>query len=110
MMLHIKDNRDGPLLGRADEKRTMHSFLTGARNGLGAALVVRGEPGIGKTALLEDVSTDAAEMTVLRSDGYEAESSIPYAALQRLGMALIDHVDELSPRHQQALRVAWGIR
>ncbi|CAN5859451.1 LuxR family transcriptional regulator [soil metagenome] len=108
IVLHIENKRDAGLIGRADEKRTLQGLLTGARNGLGAALVILGEPGIGKTALLKDVTAAASEMTVLRSDGYEAESSIPYAALQRLGMALMDDVDELSARHQQALRVAWG--
>lgn len=45
---------------------------------------------------------------MLRIDGYEAEASIPYAALQRMGLLLGEHVSALSPLHQQALRVAWG--
>lgn len=109
IVLHIENNREQGLIGRADEKQTLQGLLNGARNGLGAALVVQGEPGIGKTALLEDVTADASGVTVLRSDGYEAESSMPYAALQRLGMTLMGHIDKLSERHQQALRVAWGL-
>lgn len=95
-------------MGRSAEMRTLHGLLAGARNGLGGAVVVRGEPGIGKTTLLDHAVAESADLLVLRSDGYEAESTIPYAALQRVGMALMDEVDGLTARHRQALRVAWG--
>jgi DNA-binding CsgD family transcriptional regulator len=86
----------------------VQALVTGARNGLGGAIVVWGEPGIGKTALVNSATSDMSGVQLVRADGYEAESSIPYAGLQRVGVPLIDHLAALSPRHQQALRVAWG--
>lgn len=82
--------------------------MTSARNGAGGAAVIQGEPGIGKTELLNTMAAEAPGLTVVRVDGYEAEAAIPYAALHRLGLLLRDHVAALSPRHRQALRVAWG--
>ncbi|CAN3129590.1 HTH luxR-type domain-containing protein [Mycobacterium sp. smrl_JER01] len=89
--------------------RRLGALLTSARNGAGGAVAILGEPGIGKTELLNSVAMDAAGVQVLRTDGYQAESTIPYAALQRLGLHLSSHLEALSPRHQQALRVAWGV-
>ena len=96
------------LLGRADELHALRTLITRARNGVSGVLVVRGEPGIGKTALLEAATSELSGSKVIRSDGYEAELSMPFAALQRVGMSLTDHLDALPARQQQALRVAWG--
>ncbi len=97
------------LFGRPDELAKIKSLISGARNGLSAALVVHGDPGIGKTALLEKATAALADVTVIRSDGFEAESGIPFAGLHRLGVALRNEMDSLSLRHRQALYVAWGI-
>lgn len=88
--------------------RALRQLVTGARNGISGAVVVRGDPGMGKTALLEHLIADLSGVTLVRSDGFEAERSLPYAGLQRVGMALLDHVAALPSRQQQALRVAWG--
>jgi DNA-binding CsgD family transcriptional regulator len=96
------------LLGRADELHALRNLITRARNGVSGALVVRGEPGIGKTALLDAATSELSGFKVIRSDGYEAELSMPFAALQRVGMSLADHFDALPARQQQALRVASG--
>ena len=104
----ISDPTSG-LLGRSHESRRLHALLTGARNGAGGAALIMGEPGIGKTALINTVTGAAAGLLVVRIDGYEAEASIPYAALQRMGLLLSPHVRALSPRHRQALQVAWGV-
>ena len=71
-------------------------------------MAIRGAPGIGKTALLRDVTRGLNGVGVLRCDGYEAEWAMPYSALQRAMMPLARHVVALPPRHQQALRVAAG--
>ncbi|MDG4666505.1 LuxR C-terminal-related transcriptional regulator [Mycobacterium sp. 236(2023)] len=97
------------MLGRSAETRRLNALLAGARNGSGGAVAVLGEPGIGKTEMLNALAADAVGLEVLRVDGYEAESNIPYAALQRMGLLLTGHLDVLSPRHRQALRVAWGV-
>ncbi len=84
-------------------------MVSAARNGLGGALLLDGEPGIGKTALLEAATAERAGVRLLRADGFEAESTLPYAALQRLMIPLRDHLPSLPERHQQALRVAAGV-
>ncbi|CAN5763252.1 LuxR family transcriptional regulator [soil metagenome] len=102
-------SRSESIVGRAEELATIRSLVSGARNGLSGALVVRGEPGIGKTALLDAATENLAGVRLVRIDGYDAESSMPYAGLHRIGTALHEPVAQLSPRHSEALRVAWGL-
>ncbi|SDS59825.1 regulatory protein, luxR family [Friedmanniella luteola] len=97
------------LVGRDEERRSVAALVAGARNGVGGALVLRGEPGIGKTALLAAATTGLVGVRVLRVDGFEAESSMPFAALQRLLTPLRPHLQDLLPRHQQALLTAAGL-
>ena len=66
-----------------------------------------GEPGIGKTLLLNSIANQP-DMLVVRCDGYEAESSIAHAGLQRMGQPLAGYLGGLTESHRQALRVAWG--
>lgn len=87
----------------------IRALVTNARNGLAGSLVLRGEPGIGKSALLDTVSAELSAVQLVRVDGFESEASIPYAALHRLGLALKSHLGELPTRLQRALRVAWGL-
>lgn len=96
------------LVGRADESRALRALLTRARNGLSESIVLRGDPGIGKTALLNSVTEQLTGIDVIRCDGFEAELTMPYAALHRLGRPLLDHLSALPERQQQALAVAWG--
>ncbi|WP_235857053.1 helix-turn-helix transcriptional regulator [Occultella glacieicola] len=98
-----------PLLGRADDVQLLEHLITGARNGVSAALVLRGEPGIGKTALLRSVTESVPNALLLRVDGFQAESALPYAALQRLGMPLQPFLGALPAHQQEALRVAAGV-
>lgn len=97
------------IVGRADELAAIRSLVSAARNGMSGALVLRGEPGIGKTALLNAATADLVGIRVVRIDGYDAESSMPYAGLHRIGTELHEPLAELSPRHVDALRVAWGL-
>ena len=71
-------------------------------------MLLLGEPGIGKTALLQTAAAEGTGMRRLQVTGYEAESTIPFAAVYRLMMPLREHVSMLSATHQQALRVAAG--
>lgn len=98
-----------PLIGRSDELQVVRALITRARNGVSGALVVIGDPGIGKTALLDAAAAGISDATVIRSDGYEAELSMPFAALQRVGQPLLEFVAALTERQQEALRVAWGM-
>lgn len=86
----------------------MHDLLGLARNGRGGGLVVTGEPGIGKTSVLEGTVEDPAGFRVLRVDGYEAESDIPFAAVHRLTIPLHRYLDRLPARHRQAVGIASG--
>lgn len=79
-----------------------------ARNGRGGAVLVSGEPGIGKTTLLDATASAPDGADVLRVDGYEAESTMPFAALQRLVSPLRDRLAQLPERHRLALEVAAG--
>lgn len=94
------------LVGRAAELHALKSLVTAARNGVSGAAVVTGEPGIGKSALLDAAVEAQQGIRLVRSDGYEAEAAIPYAALQRVGLALGAHLDALPHRQRQALLVA----
>ena len=72
------------LLGRKNECQVLDEFLAAARKGDGGALVVHGDPGIGKTALLEYAVASATEFDVFRTVGNETEMELPYAALLEL--------------------------
>lgn len=95
-------------LGREVEQRRIRALVGGARNGRGGALCITGEPGIGKTALLDETTTGLSGLRVLRVDGFEAESTIPYAALQRLARPLRPFLDRLPDTHHKALSIAAG--
>lgn len=96
------------VLGRDDERRQIARLLSRARNGRGGALLLTGEPGIGKTTLLETAGEHLAGVQVLRADGYEAESTVPFAAVQRLVGPLGAHLDGLPDRYRHTLAVASG--
>ncbi|WP_448003224.1 AAA family ATPase [Agromyces bauzanensis] len=97
------------ILGRTDELDRLSALASGARNGRGAALLVRGDPGIGKTALLDEATRELPRLRVVRCDGYEAESAMPYAALQRIGTPFAEHLSKLPARQATALRIAAGL-
>ncbi len=75
---------------------------------MSGARVIRGDPGIGKTALLDATTAGQSGIRLIRIDGFEAEASIPYAALHRVGLSLQEFADALSPQLRAALGVAWG--
>jgi len=97
------------LLGRERERAVIDRLLESARDGYGGALVVHGEPGVGKTALLDDAVQKATSLRVIRSAGVEGEMELPFAAVQQL-CAPILAVGERLPRPQRdALDVAFGL-
>ncbi|WP_165610375.1 AAA family ATPase, partial [Nocardia salmonicida] len=98
----------GPL-GRADVLDHLDEFIAAARNGLGHAVILRGEPGIGKSVLIESMIESAHGFRILRSDGYEAEANLPYSGVQRLVGSLDVDGTQLPDPEREALRVAFGI-
>ncbi|HUE61044.1 MAG TPA: AAA family ATPase [Acidimicrobiales bacterium] len=100
----------GQLCGRRAERAVLDGLVEGTRQGRSGALVVRGEAGIGKTALLEYVVQSASDLKVLRAGGVESEMELPYAALHQLFGPLLDGVERLAGPQRDALAVAFGLR
>src|SRR5215469_14029145 len=98
------------LLDRQRERAALDSLLEDLRSGCGRALVVRGEAGVGKSALLEYVAEAAAGMRVARAVGAEAEMELPFASLHLLCAPLLDRVERLPAPQRDALGVAFGLR
>jgi predicted ATP-dependent serine protease len=71
-------------MDRLEERQALDRVLDAARNGLSAALVMRGEPGVGKTSLLDCAADPAAGFRVVRVVGVESELELGFAGLHRL--------------------------
>jgi DNA-binding CsgD family transcriptional regulator len=97
------------LYGRDVERQLIETLLDGARSSRSGVLVIRGEAGIGKTALLEDAWSQASDMQVLSARGVEAESELPFAALHQLVWPALGHLDQVPPPQAAALRAALGL-
>jgi DNA-binding CsgD family transcriptional regulator len=97
------------LIGREGERARIDRMLEGAGGGRSAALVVRGEAGIGKTALLEYAIERAGEATVVRAVGVETESEFAYSGLHELVRPLLGRLDQLPEIQADALRGALAL-
>ena len=97
------------LYGRDAERALVGALLDAARESRSGALVLRGEPGVGKTALLEDVRDRAADMHVLAARGVESESELPFAGLHQLLRPALHLLDALPGPQQGALQGALGL-
>src|SRR5687768_2328271 len=97
------------LRGRLAEQERIEALLDAAREGVSGALVVRGEPGIGKTALLEHAAQRAEGMRVLRGAGIESEAELPFAGLHLLLRPAADALEALPGPQGQALGGAFGL-
>lgn len=99
----------GPLVGRHRERDRIEELLMSARRGRSTALVVEGEPGVGKTALLEDAVDQARGMTVLRARGVESEVDLPCGGLAQLVGNVTQLIPYLPEPQRRALRVALAL-
>jgi DNA-binding CsgD family transcriptional regulator len=97
------------LLGRQDERAVLERLLETARDGRGAVLVVHGDPGVGKTALLEYVVEVGQDFRVVRAAGVEGEMELDYAALQQLCSPILEFIERLPDPQRDALGVAFGL-
>ncbi|MER7893801.1 AAA family ATPase [Micromonospora sp. NPDC094482] len=103
-------NTDSPALrGRRREKNLLNDLLRDVRAGNSRVLVLRGEAGAGKTALLDYLTERARTDRLARVGGVEPESEIAYSALQHLCAPLLDHLDQLPEPQRAALSVAFGL-
>jgi predicted ATPase len=98
------------LLNRLPERAALGQLLEAARGGRSGVLVVYGEAGVGKTALLEDAIASAAGMRVARVAGAESEMELAYAALQQVCAPLLDGLERLPDPQREALGVVFGVR
>jgi DNA-binding CsgD family transcriptional regulator len=94
------------LIGRQAERDRIDALLARTRAGAGGALVVRGEPGIGKSALLKHAERQSAGMRVVHARGVEAEADLPFSGLVELLRPLLPWVEALPEGQAEALRAA----
>src|SRR4051794_8541706 len=97
------------LRGRAKECILLDDLLAAVGREQGRALVLRGEAGIGKTALLEHLLASSSELTVVRAAGVESEMELAFAGLHQLCSPLLDQLDGLPAPQRQALEVVFGL-
>src|SRR5271163_4836644 len=97
------------LLGRRHECEVLDRLLEAVRGGQSGALVVRGEPGVGKSALLEYVAGRGSGCRVARAAGVQSEMELAFSGLNQLCIPMLDRVDRLPEPQRDALRTAFGL-
>jgi DNA-binding CsgD family transcriptional regulator len=108
----VHDRRRGPasgLTGRRAERGVLDGFLAAVQAGESRVLVVHGEPGVGKTALLEYLAGRATGFRVLRVAGVQSEMELAFAGVHQLCAPLLDRLRVLPDPQRQALRTAFGM-
>jgi DNA-binding CsgD family transcriptional regulator len=98
------------LRGRPRECGIIDELLDDVRHGESRTLVIRGEPGIGKTALLDYAVASARDFKVIRSAGFESEAELAFAALHQVCAPILDHADRLPEPQRDALNIAFGLK
>src|SRR6204780_1706045 len=97
------------LLDRLPERGALSGLLEAAREGRSGVLVMRGEPGVGKTALLDWAVESAAGLGVVRVAGVESEMERAFAALRQVCSPMLAQLEGLPEPPRAALRVAFGL-
>jgi DNA-binding CsgD family transcriptional regulator len=97
------------LRGRRDEREALERLLEELRAGRSSVLVLRGAPGVGKTALLEYLLTRASGCRIARASGVESEMELAFAGLQQLCAPMLDRLEHLPDPQRDALRLAFGL-
>src|SRR5687767_9443621 len=93
------------LRGRARECAQLDDLVSAIGRGESRSLVLRGEAGIGKTALLEYLTASASDLTIVRAMGVESDMELPYAGLHQLCGPLFDRLGKLPPPQRQAMEI-----
>src|SRR5436309_4280530 len=98
------------LRGRRNEREVLDRQLQRVRAGESPVLVMRGEAGVGKTALLDYVAKRASGYRLVRVTGVESEVELAFAGLHQLCAPMLDGLDRLPGPQRDALRVAFGLQ
>jgi DNA-binding CsgD family transcriptional regulator len=101
--------RPPALVGRRSERRILDELVEAVRSGDSRALAVFGEPGVGKSALLDYLAENAAGCRVARTTGVQSEMELPFAALQQLCAPMLDRLEGIPAPQRHALSVAFGL-
>ena len=109
-VLRARLRSDPVLLDRVAERAHLDGVLESVREGRSRTLVVHGEPGVGKTALLEQLGADAVGCRVERASGVQAEVELAYAGVHQLCHPMIDHLAKLPDTQRRALGTAFGLQ
>ena len=112
--MHVSRRRAAPydqmvLIGRSDEQRRIEGWINDVRAGRGGALVVRGEAGVGKTAILDHAARSASDFRILRASGIQSEAELAYATLHALLHPLTAELASLPRPQADALRSALAL-
>ncbi|HMI72808.1 MAG TPA: ATP-binding protein, partial [Solirubrobacteraceae bacterium] len=97
------------LRGRSNERERLDGLLDRARGGASGVLVVRGEPGIGKTALLQSAIERAPGLNVGRAWGVQSEMELAFAGLHQLCAPMLGRLERLPAPQRDALGTAFGL-
>ena len=97
------------LPGREREGAFLNELLNRVRAGHSAAVIVHGEAGVGKTALLNEAFGSVSGLRMVRAAGVESEMELPFAGLQQLCVSMLDHLEHLPLPQADALRTAFGL-
>src|ERR1700751_5683037 len=109
MGMHARSEPVPVLLGRQRERQALDSLMEDLRAGRGGALVVRGQGGVGKSALLEYGAGAAPDMRVVRAAGVESEMELAFAGLHQLCAPLLDRLERLPAPQRAALEIVFGL-
>ena len=97
------------LLDRMSERAVLERLVAGVRAGQSRVLVVRGEAGVGKTALLGHLSAAAEGCRIARASGVESEMELAFAGLHALVAPMLDRLEHLPGPQRDALSTAFGL-
>jgi DNA-binding CsgD family transcriptional regulator len=105
----VTRGRTEELTDRRSERETLDRLVQAVQGGHGQALVVRGDPGVGKTVLLDYVAGQVQGCRVARAVGVQTEMELAFAGLHQLCAPMLDHVEDLPAPQREALRTAFGL-
>jgi DNA-binding CsgD family transcriptional regulator len=99
-----------PLVGRTNECTRLDEMMESARSGRSRVVVLRGEPGLGKTVLLDYAQASAADLLVLRLAGAQSEMELSFSGLHQILLPFLNRLGTLPSLHQDSLRRAFGLQ